>query len=108
MADTSKIAKNLQAFVIAINAHDHENPTHNSYGIGLAFFDLERLGFEEGEEILPGIRIEVDGGESGNFRVLCDADHDNDKAIEEDVEEPIDAYSTTEIGAPLSPAERRG
>jgi len=67
MSDTSKIAKNLKAFQIAINAHDRENPTHNAYGIGLAHFDLDRLGFDEGEEILPGITIHADSGVTGNF-----------------------------------------
>ena len=37
---------------------------------------MERLGLEEGEEILPGITIQTDGGQSGNFRVLCDGQHD--------------------------------
>ena len=54
MADTSKIAKNLQAFQMAINAHDRMNPDHTAYGIGLAPFDMERLGFDEGETVLPG------------------------------------------------------
>lgn len=76
MSDTSKIAKNLEAFQIAIGAHDRENPTHSAYGIGLAHFDMERLGFEEGEEVLPGITIHADQGVTGNFRVLCDGDHD--------------------------------
>ena len=57
MADTGKIAKNLERFAQAVAAHDRENPTHTAYGIGLAHFDMERLGFEEGEEILPGITI---------------------------------------------------
>ena len=83
MADTSKIAKNLQAFQIAINAHDRENPTHTAHGIGLAHFDMERLGFDEGEEILPGITIHGDQGVSGNFRVLCDGEHDEDEETEE-------------------------
>lgn len=73
----SKIAKNLQAFQIAINSHDRENPTHNSYGIGLSAFDIERLGLDEGEEILPGIKVECDGKTSGNFRILCDGDHND-------------------------------
>jgi hypothetical protein len=85
VADAAKIAANLRAFQIAVNAHDRENPTHTAYGIGLAHFDLDRLGFDEGEEILPGIRIEVDGGVSGNFRVLCDGDHSED--LEEAEEE---------------------
>src|SRR6059058_2995953 len=97
MSDTSKIAKNLKAFQIAINAHDRENPTHNAYGIGLAHFDMERLGFEEGEEVLPGITIHVDGGVSGNFRVLCDAEHDEGQAERE--EEIVEAIATRQIPA---------
>ena len=96
MADTSKIAKNLERFAQAIAAHDRENPTHNAYGIGLAHFDLERLGFEEGEEILPGITIHVDSGVTGNFRVLCDGQHDEE--LEEVEEEVVDAVATTSIG----------
>jgi hypothetical protein len=95
-ADTSKIAKNLQAFQIAVNAHDRENPSHNAYGIGLAHFDMERLGLDEGETILPGITIHGDSGVSGNFRVLCDGDHDADLAAE--VVEAVEAVSTQTVG----------
>jgi len=104
MSDTtSKVAKNLRAFVIGLNAHDRENPTHTAYGIGLAHFDMERLGFEEGEEILAGITIHADGGVTGNFRILCDGDHlEAEKQAEE--AEVIDAVSTqttmVPVGAP--------
>ena len=47
---------------------------------------MERLGFEEGEEVLPGITIHVDGGTSGNFRVLCDGQHDEEAEEAEVVE----------------------
>jgi hypothetical protein len=104
MADTSKVAKNLRAFQIAINAHDRENPTHNAYGIGLAHFDLERLGFDEGEEVLPGITIHADGGETGNFRVLCDGDHLEEREAEE--AEVVDAVATQSAMIPVgSPRE---
>lgn len=76
MADQSKIAKNLERWRRAVATHDVENPTHTSYGIGLSQFDLDRLGLEDGEELWPEIRVEVDGKTSGNFRVLCDGDHD--------------------------------
>jgi hypothetical protein len=98
MSDTGKVAKNLERFVQALNAHERENPTHTAYGIGLAHFDLERLGFEEGEEILPGIRIEVDGGVSGNFRILCDGEHDGEGAQERE-EEVVEAVSTQSVPA---------
>ena len=92
MTDTGKIAKNLERFAQAVAAHDRENPTHTAYGIGLAHFDMERLGLEEGEEILPGITIHADGGQSANFRVLCDGQHD-EGAVESE-EEVVEAVST--------------
>ena len=95
MADTAKVAKNLERFAIAIAAHDRENPTHTAYGIGLSHFDMERLGFEEGEEVLPGITIQCDSGVSGNFRVLCDAEHDEGQTEVE--EETVEAVSTRAV-----------
>jgi hypothetical protein len=100
MVDTSKIAKNLERFAQAVAAHDRENPTHTAYGIGVAHFDMERLGFEEGETILPGITIHADGKTSGNFRVLCDGEHDQGR--EESETEVLEAISTQSVpvGAP--------
>jgi Holliday junction resolvase RusA-like endonuclease len=75
--EASKIALNLERFRVAVNSHDRENPPPHgpAYGIGLAFFDMDRLGLEEGEMILPGIKVECDGGQSGNLRVLCPGVH---------------------------------
>ncbi|MHB1537401.1 MAG: hypothetical protein ACYCUM_09180 [Solirubrobacteraceae bacterium] len=98
MGQNGKIAKNLERFAQAVAAHDRENPTHSAYGIGLAHFDLERLGFEEGEEILPGITIHADSGGTGNFRVLCDAEHDEGRA--ESQREVLEAISTQQIPTP--------
>jgi hypothetical protein len=105
MSDTSKIAKNLQAFAIAVNVHDRENPDHTAYGIGLAHFDMERLGFDEGETILPGITIHGDQGVTGNFRVLCDGQHDEDS---EEVEEAevVEAVASTPITREVIDSER--
>jgi hypothetical protein len=107
MADTGKIAKNLERFAQAVAAHDRENPSHTAHGIGLAHFDLERLGFEEGEEILPGITIHADSGVTGNFRVLCDGQHDEGR--EESEQEVVEAVATQAVPvvAPAGPGERR-
>jgi hypothetical protein len=102
-ADTSKIAANLRAFRIGVNSHDRENPTHTAYGIGLNPFDLERLGFDEGEEIFPGITIQADGGVTGNFRVLCDGDHLEEREAEE--AEVVDAVSTQTAMIPVGAPE---
>ena len=103
MSDTSKIAKNLERFAQAVAAHDRENPTHTAYGLGLAHFDMERLGFEEGEEILPGITVHADGGVTGNFRVLCDGEHDGE--LTEAEEQAVEAIATQAIPA-FSPGRR--
>jgi hypothetical protein len=95
MADTSKIAKNLERFAQGVAAHDRENPTHTAYGIGLAHFDMERLDLEEGEEILPGITIHADGGVTGNFRVLCDGEHEDE--LTEAEQQAVDAIATQAI-----------
>jgi hypothetical protein len=106
MADTSKIAKNLERFAQAVAAHDRENPTHTAHGIGLAHFDMERLGFDEGEEILPGITIHADSGVTGNFRVLCDGEHDEElSAAEEEAVEAVASHSVPAIAPGSSPFE---
>ena len=107
MADTGKIAKNLERFAQAVAAHDRENPTHTAYGIGLAHFDMERLDLEEGEQILPGITIHVDSGVTGNFRVLCDGEHDESETeTEEEVVEAIATQSLPAISPGSNPYER--
>ena len=83
----------LGAFKKAIDNHDAVNPEHTAHGIGLCHFDLERLGFEEGETILPGITVQQDGGPSGNFRVLCDGEHDKPEHEEVEQQEPVKAVS---------------
>ena len=83
MADTAaKYAKNIALWRDAVARHDRDYPDHGpAYGIGVTFFDLDRLGMEEGEELWAGVCIFSDGGvTSGNFRVLCPADHDEGSA----------------------------
>jgi hypothetical protein len=100
MPDTSTMAKLLERFAQAVYAHDRENPTHSSWGIGMTHFDIERLGLEEGEELLPGIVLQADNGVTGNFRILCDGEHD-EGAVEEE-EEIVEAVSAQEVVAPAS------
>ncbi len=107
MAQTSKIAYLLERLAQGVAAHDRENPEHHTWGVGMANFDIERLGLEEGEQILPGIVLQADGGVTGAFRVLCDGDHDEE--VEEEQEEILDAVASEEtiepVYAPARPAE---
>src|ERR1700744_2457871 len=95
MVDTAKMAKLLERFAQGGASHDRENPHHNSWGIGMAHCDIERLDLEEGEEILPGIVLQADGGVTGNFRVLCDGQHDLEEQEEEEV---VEAVASEEVG----------
>src|SRR5271169_4222906 len=91
----SKIAYLLERLAQGVAAHDRENPGHHTWGIGMSYFDIERLGLEEGEEILPGIMLQADGGVTGAFRVLCDGDHDG-SGVEEAEEEIVHAVAEQE------------
>ncbi len=95
MAEISKIGYLLERLAQGVAAHDRENPGHHSWGIGMTYFDIERLGLEEGEEILPGIVLQADGGVTGAFRVLCDGDHG--AGLEEEQEEVVDAVADEEV-----------
>ena len=98
MASTNKIALLLERMAQGVAAHDRENPDHNTWGIGMAYFDIERLGLEEGEELLPGIVLQGDGGMTGQFRILCDGQHGQGATEEE--EEVVDAVAHEEVVAP--------
>jgi hypothetical protein len=99
MADNAKIAKLLESFAQGVATHDRQNPDHNSWGIGMAHFDIERLDLEEGEQILPGIVLQADGGSTGTFRILCDGQHDGAGEMEE--EEVVEAIGSEEIAEPV-------
>ena len=104
MAQTTKIAALLERLSQGVAAHDRENPDHHTWGIGMAHFDIDRLGLEEGEEILPGIVLQADGGMTGQFRILCDGMHD--EGVEEHEQEVVDAVAEQELAEPVyAPAE---
>ena len=96
---TARIAGVLERMAQGVAAHDRENPSHNTWGIGMANFDIERLGLEDGEEILPGIVLKADGGQTAQFRILCDGQHGQGAAEEE--EEVVDAVASEEIAEPV-------
>jgi hypothetical protein len=99
MDHTAKIAYLLERMAQGVAAHDRENPTHNTWGIGMSYFDIDRLGLDDGEEILPGIVLKADGGQTGQFRILCDGLHDGGAAEEE--EEFVEAVAAEDVEVPV-------
>jgi hypothetical protein len=107
MAGKSKIALLLERMARGVAAHDREHPDHHTWGIGMAHFDVERLGLEDGEEILPGIVLQADSGTTGQFRILCDGQHGSGETEEE--EEVVEAVSERELAEPVhAPGDRPG
>jgi hypothetical protein len=99
MVSPTKIAALLERVSQGVAAHDRENPDHHTWGIGMAHFDIERLGLEEGEELLPGIVLQADGGMTGQFRILCDGSHGEE--LEEAEEEIVEAIAREYEEAPM-------
>ncbi len=87
-------AKNMQAVCKAKEAHNASCP----YGgqateVHLNWFDLERMGWDEGD-VICGLVVQGDGKvATGMMRVTCDAEPDGGRREEEEVEEVVEAPS---------------
>ena len=89
-------AKNMQAVCKAKEQHDRSCPyggTANA--VHLNWFDIERMGWEEGD-VICGLVVVADGTvATGMLRVTCDAEGDGGgREVEEEVAEPVHAVST--------------
>jgi hypothetical protein len=68
--------------------------------VHLSYFDIERIGWEEGD-VVCGLVVVGDGAvATGMMRVTCDAEPDDDRQEEEEVEEVVDAVSDRELVIP--------
>ena len=74
---TSNSAKNMAAIVAAKHHHDANCPWGGqAQRVHMTFFDIERMGWEEGD-VIAGLVVVVDGAlASGRMRVSCDAEPD--------------------------------
>jgi hypothetical protein len=72
---SARVARSLELVRQALAAHDRESVTHVANGVGVSAADMRHLGFVDGEELWPCVRVHVDGGRSGRFRVLCSGRH---------------------------------
>jgi hypothetical protein len=95
--------KNMEAVCKAKEAHNRTCPWGgNATEVHLAFFDIDRMGWEEGD-VICGLSVVGDGSvATGMMRVTCDAEPDGGKSEEEEVEEVVDAVSEREL-VPVGP-----
>jgi hypothetical protein len=97
--------KNMRAVCEAKEVHDRTCVWGGkATEVHLSFFDIERLGWEEGD-IICGLTLVGDSKmATGRMRVTCDAEPDDDDGLEqqEEVEEVVDAVSRRELVTPGS------
>jgi hypothetical protein len=96
-------AKNMQAVCKAKEVHNTTCPYGgNATEVHLNWFDLERIGWEEGDVICGLTVIGDEKVATGMMRVTCDAEPDEPSGLEEEEDiEIVEAVSSErEIHAP--------
>ena len=90
--------KNMRAVCQARDAHDKSCPwggTANA--VHLSWFDIDRMGWEEGDLICGLIVVGDKRVPTGMMKVTCDAEPDPDGEEAEEVEEVVDAVADREL-----------
>ena len=95
---SSASAKNMEAVCKAKEIHDKTCPWGGTgTEVHMAYFDIERMGWEEGD-VICGLTVMGDGKVStGMMRVTCDAEPEDDRFEEEQEEEVVEAVSDREL-----------
>ena len=91
--------KNMQAVCKAKEAHDKSCPWGGKANqVHLSWFDLERIGWDEGDVICGLVVVGDAQVATGMMRVTCDAEPDDPSGLEEEAEdEVVDAVSTERV-----------
>jgi hypothetical protein len=100
-------AKNMEAVCKAKEHHDRTCPWGGkANAVHLSWFDLERIGWDEGD-VICGLVVQGDDKvTTGRMRVTCDAEPSPGGIEEEEVAEPVEAVSTEREVVPVGPAEQ--
>jgi hypothetical protein len=90
--------KNMALIVKARDQHDRTcRYGGKANAVQMSYFDIERLGWEEGD-VIAGLTIVGDAKRQPySIRVTCDAEPQPDKFEEEETEEILDAVATHEL-----------
>jgi hypothetical protein len=82
--------KNMEAVCKAKEAHNNSCPWGgNATEVHLTFFDIDRLGWEEGDTICGLTVVGDEKVATGMMRVTCDAEPDDPSGLEEEVDDEL-------------------
>ena len=100
---TDASAKNMQAVCKAKEHHDKTCPWGGTgTEVHMAWFDINRIGWEEGDVICGLVVVGDEKVATGMMRVTCDAEPDGGGREEEEAE-VVEAVSEREL-TPVGPA----
>jgi hypothetical protein len=106
VANLDASAKNMQAVCEAKEVHDRTCQWGGkATRVHLSWFDLERIGWEEGDVICGLVVVGDEKVSTGMMRVTCDAEPDEGR--EEAEEEVVEAVSEREL-VTVRPGEQTG
>ena len=91
-------AKNMEVIVKARDHHDRNcRFGGRATQVQMSYYDIERMGWEEGDVIVGLVIVGDEKRQQGTLRVTCDAEPGPDKQEQEEVEEVLDAVATREL-----------
>ena len=97
-------AKNMQAVCKAKEVHNQTCPYGgNANAVHLNWFDIERMGWEEGDDICGLTVIGDEKVATGMMRVTCDAEPDGGGPSEEEEVETVEAVAAERELQPAAP-----
>ena len=101
---SSASAKNMEAVCKAKDVHNRTCPWGGTATeVHMAYFDIERMGWDEGD-VICGLTVVGDAKvATGMMRVTCDAEGDSGGRSEEEEVEIVEAVSDREL-VPTTPS----